>query len=118
MKAIFEDALEFDMFESSEPAGLQPTKKGTPGTVSGFQPSGGIASTAGAELPQEDKGAMESETCIQPVCDTSIGPPAKKRKVLLVLGAIAREKESTAPAARFSEPPLPGDLTPSLPMHW
>ena len=68
------------MVDSSGPAGLQPKQEGTPGTVSGFQPSGGIASTAGAELPQKDKGAMESETCIQPVCDTSIGPPAKKRK--------------------------------------
>ena len=106
--ALFEDALEFDMFESSEPAGLQPTKKGTPGTVSGFQPSGGIASTAGAELPQEDKGAMESETCIQPVCDTSIGPTAKKQQIEPVRcrylsGAIAHDKESTAPAAPFSE---------------
>ena len=36
---------------------------------------------AGAELPQEDNGAMESETCIQPVCDTSIGPPAKKPNI-------------------------------------
>ena len=62
MTALFEDALEFDMCESNEPACLRP-KKGTPGTVSGSQPPGGIASTAGAELPQEDKGAMESETC-------------------------------------------------------
>ena len=96
------------MLGSSEPAGLQPKQEGTPGTVSGFQPSGGIASTAGAELPQEDKGAMESEACIQPACDTSIGPPSKKQRIETgrcgyLSGAIAQEKESTAPAAPFWE---------------
>ena len=79
-------ALEFDMVDSSGPAGLQPKQEGTPGTVSGFQPSGGIASTAGAELPQEDKGAMESETGIQPISDTSLGHPTKKRKIEPVRG--------------------------------
>ena len=57
-KALFGGALEFDMFESGEPAGLQPTKNGAQHVL--YK----IASTAGAELPQEDEGAMESETCI------------------------------------------------------
>ena len=64
------------MLRSSEPACLQPKEKGAPGTVSGFQPSRGIVSTAGAELPQEDEGAMESETGIRLICDPSIGPTA------------------------------------------
>ena len=36
---------------------------------------------AGAELPQEDEGAMESKTCIQPVCDTTLVSTARRQKV-------------------------------------
>ena len=48
MESVFDEVIILEMADSSESAGLQPTKEGNQATAPGFQPSGGIASTTRA----------------------------------------------------------------------